>query len=166
MTKENVGSLFEEYKSQIYRLCVQLAKNQADAEDLFQDTFLLALQKNGRIDEHQNPRSYLYTMCLNLWKTGKRKRTAVYSSEGADSLVFSETPEDAMLFKEQKQIIIQAVKALKDKYRIPVILYYSADMPVSEIAQVLKIPEGTVKSRLYKARALLKERLGEQDGKQ
>lgn len=161
MTQEKVGGLFEEYKGQIYRLCMHLTKNQPDADDLFQDTFVAAFQKHGYIDESKNPKSYLYRMCLNLWKTENRKRKTVPLAYEPDRK--EEDPEETVIMAEQKRIIAQAVESLKEKYRIPVYLFYTADMSVMEIAQIIKIPEGTVKSRLHKARYILRERLVKND---
>lgn len=166
MTKEKTEDLFDEYKNQVYRFCMQLTKDRSDADDLFQDTFLLAYQKHERIDEAQNPKSYLYTMCLNLWKSGKRKRTMVALDNERDYLGAFESSEETVLRREEKRLITQAVMSLKDRYRIPVCLYYTDDLSVSEISNILKIPEGTVKSRLHKARSILRERLEGHDDKQ
>ena len=166
MTQEKLVCLFEEYKTKIYRFCIQLTKNRADADDLFQDTFLLAFQKHARIDENQNPKSYLFTVCLNLWKTESKKRKAVSYQNESERISSSVDLEANMILKERKQIITQAVSELKENQRLPMYLYYSADMSVSEIAKILKIPEGTVKSRMHKARAILRERLEKQYGRQ
>ncbi len=64
-----------------------------------------------------------------------------------------------MLKKEQIRQLRQAVKKLDYKYRIPVYLYYMEEMPIDSIARILKLPKGTIKSRLYKAREILKKQL-------
>lgn len=67
------------------------------------------------------------------------------------------SPEDMLLHQElQAQ---SAVGKLDDKYRIPVYLYYGLQLPVEQIGKVMRIPQGTVKSRLHKARMLLKQEL-------
>ena len=63
------------------------------------------------------------------------------------------------MHKEQLRQLRQAVKGLEDKYRIPVCLYYMEGMQVADVATILKLPKGTVKSRLYKAREILKKQL-------
>ena len=63
--------------------------------------------------------------------------------------------------KDEKKMIQKIVADLPEKFRIPIHLYYSADLSIQEIAEILKIPEGTVKSRLNKARQLLKKELEE-----
>lgn len=67
--------------------------------------------------------------------------------------------EEQILSNEEKNIVEQEVKKLKDKYRIPIYLYYMENLSLEEIAQILKIPKGTVKSRLHKARNILKNKL-------
>ena len=67
--------------------------------------------------------------------------------------------EDVVLQKELEQQVRKAVGELAEKYRIPVYLYYTLQLSVEEIANVLEIPQGTVKSRLHKARALLRQEL-------
>ena len=64
-----------------------------------------------------------------------------------------------MILEEEKQSIRRAVEALAWKYRLVVYLSYMEDMKITEITKILKIPEGTVKSRLYKAKKVLKKEL-------
>jgi len=159
MTQEKFEGLLNENKSSIYQFCIQLTKNKPDADDLFQDTFIMAFRKHELIDESQNPKSYLYAVCLNLWKTSKRKNTAALCQEEYNLLISPENPEEIIIFREERERIAQIVGNLKEKLRLPMYLYYTVGLPLAEIAQALKIPEGTVKSRLHKARSILRERL-------
>ena len=79
--------------------------------------------------------------------------------ETIENLEADTTPETEVIQKEILRQVRKAVADLEEKYRIPVYLFYTAQMSVAEISKVLKIPEGTVKTRLYKARKLLKEKL-------
>lgn len=67
--------------------------------------------------------------------------------------------EDRMISGEECRIVRQAVKMLSDKYRIPILLSYMEDLPIADIAALLQIPEGTVKTRIHRAKRMLKERL-------
>ncbi len=67
--------------------------------------------------------------------------------------------EEQMISGEEKQLVQRAVSGLPERYRLPVLLFYMEELKLSEIAQVLNIPEGTVKSRLFKAKKLLKKEL-------
>lgn len=67
--------------------------------------------------------------------------------------------EDSFIAQEETSIVRELVEALHEKYKIPTILYYTIEMSVPEIASSLKLPVGTVKSRLFKARKLIEKGL-------
>ena len=69
------------------------------------------------------------------------------------------SPERIVLKQNEIDMIQGFVKTLPEKYRIPIYLYYSADMQINEISKILGLPEGTVKSRMRKAKKQLKEKL-------
>lgn len=73
------------------------------------------------------------------------------------------SPEEQMIFQELKEEIKKAAARLPDKLRITLYMYYTAQMSVEEIATALKVPKGTVKSRLHKARCLMKQILEDSD---
>ena len=67
--------------------------------------------------------------------------------------------EEQVIQEELWQIVRRETQALPEKWRIPVYLYYTAQLSIEEIAKILKLPGGTVKSRLHKARRMMKKRL-------
>lgn len=69
------------------------------------------------------------------------------------------SPEHIILQKNEVDMIQELVASLPEKYRIPIYLYYSADMQISEVSKILGLPEGTIKSRMRKAKKQLKEKL-------
>lgn len=69
------------------------------------------------------------------------------------------SPENCILMEDERIVVQQVVARLPEKYRIPVYLFYSAELSIQEIAKVLQIPAGTVKSRMNKAKHVLKEEL-------
>ncbi|HBA97026.1 MAG TPA: RNA polymerase subunit sigma-70 [Lachnospiraceae bacterium] len=156
------------YGNDIYAFCLHLVYNQHEAEELYQDTFLKAMELLDGIEAGSNPKSYLLSITIRLWKNRKRKYAWRRRIAGIESLAedgeeadigSGYSLEEEVLRKEQARQLRRAVSALDEKYRLPVYLYYMEDMAVSEIAGILKIPKGTVKSRLYKAREILKEKL-------
>ncbi len=160
------------YGDDIYAFCLHLAYNQQEAEELYQDTFLKAMELLNGIEAEGNPKSYLLSITIRLWKNRKRKYAWRKRIAGIESLVedieeadidSGYSLEDEVLKKEQARHLRLAVNALDEKYRLPVYLYYMEDMVVSDIASILKIPKGTVKSRLYKAREILKNKLADND---
>lgn len=169
MSIEELEECINTYGKDIYAFCKQLTHNLTEAEDLYQDTFLKAVEVISDIHMEQNPKSYLLSIALRIWKNKRRKyawrqriaRLERWTEEKQESNSTGVTPslEEQILSNEEKNIVEQEVKKLKDKYRIPIYLYYMENLSLEEIAQILKIPKGTVKSRLHKARNILKNKL-------
>lgn len=174
----DITDLIGLYGNDVYALCRKLAQNKADTDDLYQETFLKAMELCHNIEENRNPKGFLVSIAVKLWKNKSRKYArrnkiapqekliddADYSYILYDNL----TPEDIVLSKELAVTIHRAVDTLNDKLRIPLYLQYTADMSNQEIAKILKIPQGTVKSRLFKAKKLVREYLeleANKDGK-
>ena len=70
------------------------------------------------------------------------------------------SPDEHLLREDERRTVQKVVVELPEKYRLPIQLFYAADMSVQEISDIMRIPEGTVKSRMSKARSLLKKRIG------
>lgn len=166
MTIQELEQCIAQYGKDIYSFCVHLARNREDADDLYQDTFLEAMKKLGTIRCAGNPKSYLLSITIRLWKNRVRKfawrnRIAPQISEDkAPELSGGELLLDVIL-EEQKQMLWAAVWHLPENLRIPILLYYMEELSVSEMSKVLGIPQGTVKSRLYHARRCLEKELKE-----
>lgn len=158
-----------EYGKDIYSFCSQITCNKQEAEDLYQDTFLKAVELGEKINYEKNPKSYLVSIALRIWKNRKRKfawrkRIAgmvelVEEAVSEEELGKEGGTEDIILEKEWKEQVRKAVNKLDEKYRIPVYLYYTLELPIGQIGKIMKLPDGTVKSRLHKARKLLKKEL-------
>ncbi len=171
MTIAELEKCIDCYGKEIYGFCRHITGSLQDGEDLYQDTFLKAVELAEKIDGKQNPKSYFISIAMRLWKNRCRKRAwrqrimpeeFVDIQEGPEKNKSADdvkTPEDKVLIMEQNVWVSKCVRELEEKYRIPIYLYYSAELSVKEIASCLKIPQGTVKSRLHKARTILKEKL-------
>lgn len=150
----------------IYGFCQKLAKNKTDTDDLYQDTFMKAMELCYKIDKDNNPKALLISIAIGLWKNNCRKyawRRKIapieeINEEVNNDYIFKDesTPEDIVISNELCTTIQTAANTLNDKLKIPLYMYYTAEMSIEEIALALKIPQGTVKSRLYKARKTLK----------
>ncbi len=165
MNPEQLESLVEQYGNSVYDFCYKLTLNKADADDLYQDTFLKAVEKCHKIDKNDNPKGYLISISIYIWKSNRRKyarRQRLAPSMDMDDISIlsdSYNLENAIICKELCDYLKASVDYLDDKFRIPLYMYYSVGMTITEIASALKMPSGTVKSRLYKARKLIKQRL-------
>ena len=171
MTNTELETCITEHGTAIYSFCRQLTQSAQEADDLYQDTFLKATELGNKINYTQNPKSYLLSVALRLWKNKKRKyawRMRIAPMHPLSESTGEEiegppdfSPEEQLLKQEETILVQQAVRHLPERLRIPVLLYYMEELPVAEIASVLKIPAGTVKSRLYQARKSLKKELEE-----
>lgn len=159
-----------EYGRALYSFCSYLAHDRQEAEDLYQDTFLKALELGDRIDREQNPKSYLLSIALRIWRNRKRKyawrkRIAdvrpMDEERDGDCLAGSGegSPEEEFLGKEEREAVRNAVRRLPDRLRTTVLLYYMEELSAGQISQVMRVPKGTVLSRLHQARKLLRKEL-------
>lgn len=157
----HMDDLVEQYGDALFGLCRKLTQNRHDAEDLYQQTFLAAMGKQFRKDG--NPKALLTSICIAQWKNEMRKRARrhrIAPEITADIPLHSaENPEEEAFRRQQQENVRNIVAALDEKFRLPVLLYYSMDLSLSEIAHALHCPEGTVKSRLYAAREKIKQEL-------
>lgn len=166
MTMKELESCIEAYGKDIYNFCLHLTRDRELAEDLYQDTFLTAIQKQKQIDD-ATVKGYLLSISIGLWKNAKRKvawRNRIAPTEQLKDVTepfLRYTEKDTVLEEEQKTVIKNAVLRLPEKYRIIVLLFYMQELSQEEIANVLHIPVGTVKSRLHTAKQLLKSELEE-----
>ena len=151
----------EQYGKRLFGLCITLCRNRSEAEDLYQDTWLKAYEKidQYKVDSPFEP--WLTAIAVNLFRDRLRRSR---SSPIYDSYPTAEDKEKAMesisaVEKQDYSYVRDAVEQLPNKLRTTVILHYYSDFDVRQTAEILKIPGGTVKSRLNKARVLLKEAL-------
>ena len=167
MEHDKLESCIREYGRDIYSFCVFLTKNRQEADDLYQDAFLCAIEK-GEPDYDVNPKAYIISIVINIWKN--RKRKYLWRKRIADITYFDDInnyeqiPDNRMQTDNQaiSNIEIEEVRVLvanlPDKMRVVVLMYYMEEMNISEIAGILGISSGTVKSRLYHARKLMLKR--------
>lgn len=170
VTRHEFAELIEEEGGNIYAFCYHLTGNRDDAEELYQETMLKAMERCEIIERLGNPKSYLLGIAVGNWKNQKKKyarrqRIAPkermeedWSFPGAPE---TPSPEEACISAELIELVRMETAALKEKYRIPVYLYYSQELSIEEIARALHIPRGTVKSRLHTARTVIAEKLEE-----
>jgi RNA polymerase sigma-70 factor (ECF subfamily) len=128
----------------------------ADAEDAVQEAFARASVRWERIRDYDQPVAWVRRVAFNLAVSSlrsSRRKLAAYGRLGPPPLA-PPPSEDAVLLG-------QALRRLPRRHREVLVLHYLADLPVEEIASVLSIPAGTVKGRLFRARAALERELGE-----
>ena len=166
MTIQELERCIQLYGKDIYSFYMHLTKEKGSADDLYQDTFLEAMKKLAVIRYEDNPKSYLLSVAIRLWKNRVRKlawRNRIAPQVGETTLEQEggATPDvsEKAVANEERGMLWKAIDALDDRYRIPLLLYYMEEQSIAELAELLSIPQGTVKSRLHKARQLLEKEL-------
>jgi RNA polymerase sigma-70 factor (ECF subfamily) len=148
-------ALFDEHHAALFRYAYRFTGSVADAEDIVQECFLEILRPGSRYDEARTPiRTYLFGVVRNQSLKRLQKRDRVVTSFPEQN-----SPESAFLRNELSGIVANAVTHLPETQREVLILAHYEQLPLAEIAQVLALDIGAVKSRLQRARAALKETL-------
>lgn len=167
MTIQELEQCIDLYGRDIYSFCMHLTMNKEMAEDLYQETFLEAVKKITVIRWEQNPKSYLLSVTIRLWKnqmrkSAIRKRIAPQVDFEIAKETYNEETKDIfenLVLEEEKKKLWQEIRKLRDSFKIPLLLYYMEEMSIAEISKLLSVPQGTVKSRLYHARKQLEKQL-------
>ena len=157
----------------VYPFALRLTRGDQDAaDDLVQETFMNAYRSWHTFERGSNARSWLFTICRNAFLRG-RHRSGAKREVPASPLGTSEEglgigpafgdqpmdPEGAFFHEALDDEVVQAIDALPEEFREVLVLSDLGDLTYGEIARVLDVPNGTVKSRLFRARRLLQERL-------
>jgi RNA polymerase sigma-70 factor (ECF subfamily) len=150
-------TLVRKYQKPLYNLALRMVKDRDDAMDVVQGVFVKVYQKLDSYDEKHGFFSWIYRITINeSINFGKRaKRVDEYESGvTAAQEPVQESAQDARALEEE---IERAIAMLKLDYRTVIVLRHFHDFSYEEMAEVLMIPEKTVKSRLFSARQQLKE---------
>ena len=151
----------------LYAFALKLTRARADAEDLVSDTVLRALERWGQYRLGTNIRAWLFTILYHLFVSRKRRIDAreVPAAETGDDgrparePVGETDPEGRFYDSFLDEEITDSIEALPEEYRSAVVLSDLHGLAYAEIAALLGIPEGTVKSRLFRGRRLLQKKL-------
>ena len=156
MTKEVFAEGITAMTKQLYRVSCGLLRSEADREDAVQETILRAWEKLDTLKHEEFFRTWVVRILINECRSIGRQRSRVIPIDELPETVDEAAPSD-----EQTRELRQAVMALPDALRLPVILHYVEGYDVTEAGKILGIPAGTVKSRLSRARKQLKLELEE-----
>lgn len=148
--------LFERHREVIFRVACRLTNSTAAAEDITQECFLGLLKAGERFDPAKGSlRTYLYGAVRNHARKYHGLRQGEVYLEDTESDEAAE-PSQVFLQQEQAEVIRQAISTLPLQQREALILFQYEELPLDEIAVILSIDIGAVKSRLHRARARLR----------
>lgn len=167
------GELIIKYQDRIFNTCLRICGNFEDARDVTQDAFLKAFEKIHSFRNESTFPTWLYRIAVNLAITNKRnlrRRQTVSLDQNhsthltqADTLTRrvdqtkSDNPAESIVQTELQQSVIIALQNLDDEYRSVIVLRDIEGFSYDDISKILGIPQGTVKSRLFRARMILRE---------
>ena len=164
MERNDLNRYIAEHEKNLTRLCLKLCRNRSDAEDLYQETWCRVMTKLHLYDESKPFQPWLFAVCVNTfrnaYKKAKSNPDALFNTNEEMECAIDSAIDPATVFNEEYDLIRQAVDELDEKHRIVIVLHYFSDYAVEELASIIGIPQGTVKSRLHKARKIIRRRLG------
>lgn len=157
---EQVTKIIQRNSDMVYRLAFSMVKMQQDAEDIHQEVFMRYIHKRPQFESVEHEKAWFIrvtvNLCKNLWRTAWRQK-----------MVSMDTPEAERTFQaqdvltEEEENIVETVKRLPIKYRAVIHLFYYEELSIEEIAGALRLQPSNVRTRLTRARRMLKEWLKE-----
>ena len=160
--REAFGALVEQYRDNVYRLAYRMCGNAYDADEAAQEAFVAAWRALPNFRGDAKFSTWLYRLTTNaaidVMRREKRHK-AVGDGEMVEVADDTDSPQETVERTEQQEAVQKALATLSDEYREVLLLRYMEELDYAEIAEVLKLPSGTVKSRINRAKAALKTAL-------
>lgn len=167
--QEAIPRLLDLYGDKLYRLGVHQCGDPDEAHDLVQDTFTTAYRKWDQFEGRSAPSSWLYTIAVRICRRRHRRRAGEPRHHlslddllpGQESPV-AVVPDDSdplasVLRREARERVASAITRLPAHYRMPLLLKEIAELSIEEVAQILDLQPATVKTRLHRARLMLRK---------
>jgi RNA polymerase sigma-70 factor (ECF subfamily) len=167
-------ALLEPLLDSAFGAALRYTRNRADAEDLVQEAALLAYRGFGTFEQGSSFRAWFFRILTNAYFTTYRKRkregTQIELDDAPDIHLYIQTaerglhgkaedPASILMSKLATDHVETAIAALPDEYRVAATLYFMQDFSYQEIADVVGVPVGTVRSRIHRGRRLLQKAL-------
>ena len=165
--------LFNSYQKRVYNLIYRMVGNDQDAADLTQEVFVRIYNARHRLQSEEAFGAYIRTIATNLCRDHFRKVKRRVKADSLDEPIsvdgdeiqreiedWSANPERTLEKKDLQAAVQGALDTLSDEHRAVIVLHHIEGMDLKDISRELGIPEGTVKSRLARARDELKRKLG------
>ncbi len=160
------AELVQRYKDPMYNLAYRMLRDRQEAEDIAQETFLHVFRALNRFQTGERFSPWVYriatNLCLDKLRRNKGMSISLDAPMGPESDVYLQVadpgdgPDAALELSELRDDVQRAVDALPERYRTIVILRHLHDRSYEEIAEIVDLPLGTVKTRLFRAREILR----------
>lgn len=168
---DSFNELVARYEKRVFNFAYRMAGNWDDANDVAQEAFIRVFNSIGTFRGDANFATWLYRIVTNVYLDERKRAKAHMQTSLEEYIELDEnsvarqieddgpTPEESVEGKERNQLLQKAIESLPEYQRMMVILYHTQCKSYEEIAQIMNLPIGTVKSRLNRARLALKEKL-------
>ena len=158
MGNDYIARIYQRHVKMVYRLCYSFLGNANDAEDATQGVFMRLMRSPRRFEDVEHVKAWLIVcaqnFCRDVLKSSYHAKTSVESDEA----VFDKAISDSGT--QEQSDVEEAILRLPEKYKTCVYMYYYEGYRSHEIAQMINVPDSTVRGYLSEARRLLKEYLG------
>lgn len=159
--ENTVERLMNSYGNDVLRVAYIYLKDKHLAEDVFQEVFIKVYKNFDKFKKQSSEKTWLMTItmntCRDMLRTSWFKRVLMLNDADNSQLVDkSMSLDDKIINKVQHEELLNEVMNLPNKYKEPILLYYYEEFSTADISRILKIAEGTVRSRLFRARKMLK----------
>jgi len=161
-----VETLVAGHARMVFRIAYSILRNHHDAEDAVQECFLRAVKHKNRLHKVRNAKTWLarvaWTTALDKRRSGRK---AALGEDAASALTLDLLPDpapradDQLALRQKQQVLERLVAGLPEDLRYPLELSTVQELNSAEIAEVMEIPEASVRTRLFRARKQLKEKL-------
>ena len=150
LTSDCAREAVEKYGDMLYRICLVMLKNSADAEDAVQETFITYIKKAPAFESKGHEKAWLITVATNKCRDMIRYRMR-HQTESEEALL-------NYAVEKTESGIIEALMELPEKYRIVLMLHYVEEYKINEISEIIGSSASAIKMRLSRGRKLLEEK--------
>lgn len=165
---ETLTKVYEEYNRYIYHLCLKLTRNDIEAEDLMQEVWVKVVRYESSVESVEHIKAWLTTITMNTFRDRYRKKVRrskymMNQPEQLDVPILDLVPNNEVSTEEQiekveiTKIVQEKMNELDGIYQKTLWYFYVDQYSLAEISALMKVSIGTVKSRLFRAKARLKE---------
>ncbi len=163
LDNEVLKAYISNYGKDLTRLCISLCQCRDDAEDLYQETWLKVIQKYHKYNPERPFDKWLFSVCVNTYKdnmrSAYRKKQLQFLTNDEKEQFINSIPvlQEKYEAHEDYKLLLDCLVKLPPKQKVAISLIYFKDYTEKDVADILGVPVGTVKSRLYNAKNRLKE---------
>lgn len=157
--------LYNTYKEKVYKIAFSILKNEHDSKDVLQDTFIKVIDNIDKLKDKNKFDKWIKAIAYNTAKmkyNKNKKELPVDNSSYIDFVsnhIDLQLPEKLLEQKEFNGFMMEQINSLNNQYNEVISLYYYSELTYQEISECLDVSIGTVKSRLYRAKQILREKL-------